>query len=1174
MNRGVLATAGLVLPPILLHRLWSGRRRSILSETIEDASPEKGSSSLPLPIGEYEVFLNFRGPDTRRQITDILYRFLVNLKIRTFKDNEEFRKGEAFPPRLAKAIEQSKIFVAIFSENYAHSKWCLGELAAFVERKEQEKGCIILPIFYLVDPRDVRCQTGPFEKAFQQHEKKFDEKTRQVWKDAMAKVGALEGWHIKSNDEQGATADLITGNVWSHLSKTYSVIETDHLIGIDHHTEAIKERMTLDSGGVTIVGIHGIGGIGKTTIAKAVYDKVAAQFDRCSFVENIRARLQQKDGVVNLQKHIISDIMRTRYADSIVNIGEGMRILKDRISCFKFLIVLDDVDEEFGFSEIFGKIEHNVSGSRFIVTSRDVKVLGTLTEESKLYRVREMNHAHALQLFSKYAFRKDSPPSSHETLSKDIVAVAAGLPLTVKVVGSLLFREEKYIWEEKLKQLKRTPEEKVAERLKISYDALNDEAKEIFLDIACFFIEMETKFPSYMWSDCSFFPTININILIQRSMIDIGEDNKFKMHDQLRDMGREIVRKENTKHPWKRSRIWSKQIALDMLRNRKGTNLVEGIRLNEFAEELGKECFMNLSELRYLDAKVKSLTGDCSMYLPNLRWLQLKIRTGEVLPKFSMENLVVLELLSPMKDDCGSLMHIKMANKLKVLKVFGHYGLTAFPEFPQSQSLEILHLLYFGSMSSPKDLDIGNLRNLNELQLRSCKVRKIRGGTIGMLKGLRVLEFRDFYCRKNLREVLADIGVLQFLEILRVDVKNGGAEYLFPWRNLLLGIKLPTSLKVLRTSSPVANLPELLDLEEMTVEDCDTFGLELPPADGDSNMWWKLSKLKSLKIKRTKLSLPTRLLLPSSLTTLHILECQELDWLPSLENLENLTQLVISSCPLIKEIPGLGSLLSLTKLSLVGCKALERLPSLASLSKLDELFTSACPLIVEIQGLEGLKSLQHLTIDSADNLTHLLGFGNLLFFNKLETITITNCPLLTSLSFHDLDDGDDGCGDCQLPAVLCSLRYLSISGTMLVLDILCQMLQLAQFPSLLTFSLKVMGIDNVDVELPLEWIGSMEKLAELTLSGLVSVWKLPFLSKLRNLKKLTIAGAPNLQEVEELAGLKSLEHLKLTGCTSLQRLPADDLSGLKQLQSIDISDCANLADQFTPRKTNLTALIR
>ncbi|CAI0417845.1 unnamed protein product [Linum tenue] len=957
MNRGVLATAGLVLPPILLHRLWSGRRSSILSETIEDVSPEKGSSSLPLPIGEYEVFLNFRGPDTRHQITDILYRFLVNLKIRTFKDDEEIRKGEAFPPSLAKAIEQSKIFVAIFSKNYAHSKWCLGELAAFVERKEQEKGRIILPIFYLVDPRDVRCQTGPFEKAFQQHEKKFDEKTRHVWKDAMAKVGALEGWHIKSNDD---------------------------------------------------------------------------------FVENIRGRLQQKDGVVNLQKHIISDIMRTRYADSIVNIGEGMRILKDRISCFKFLIVLDDVDEEFGFSEIFGKIEHNVSGSRFIVTSRDVKVLGTLTEESKLYRVREMNHDHALQLFSKYAFRKDSPPSSHETLSKDIVAVAAGLPLTVKV----------------------------------------------------------------------------------------------------------------------------------------GTNLVEGIRLNEFSEELGKECFMNLSELRYLDAKVKSLTGDCSMYLPNLRWLQLKIRTGEVLPKFSMENLVVLELLSPMKDDCGSLMHIKMANKLKVLKVFGHYGLTSFPEFPQSQSLEILHLLYFGSMSSPKDLDIGNLRNLNELQLRSCKVRKIRGGTIGMLKGLRVLEFRDFYCRKNLREVLADIGVLQFLEILRVDVKNGGAEYLFPWRNLLLGIKLPTSLKVLRTSSPVANLPELLDLEEMTVEDCDTFGLELPPADGDSNMWWKLSKLKSLKIKRTKLSLPTRLLLPSSLTTLHILECQELDWLPSLENLENVTQLIISSCPLIKEIPGLGSLLSLTKLSLVGCKAMERLPSLASLSKLDELFTSACPLVVEIQGLGGLKSLQHLTIDSAENLTRLLGFGNLLFFNKLETITITNCPLLTSLSFHDLDDGDDGCGDCQLPAVLCSLRYLSISGTMLVLDILCQMLQLAQFPSLLTFSLKVMGIDNVDVELPLEWIGSMEKLAELTLSGLVSVWKLPFLSKLRNLKKLTIAGAPNLQEVEELAGLKSLEHIKLTGCTSLQRLPADDLSSLKQLQSIDISDCANLADQFTPRKTNLTALIR
>ncbi|CAI0417900.1 unnamed protein product [Linum tenue] len=474
-----------LLPPLLiiLYKLWLGRRISNRANNVDNASrtldsiaSASGSADsdtlLPLPFGEYEVFLNFRGPDTRYQITDILFRFLVNLKIRTFKDDDELRKGEGIWPNLVEAIEQSKIYVTIFSENYAYSKWCLKELAVIVERQERNQGCIILPIFYMVDPRDVRHQSGPYLRAFRQHENFFDEETIRIWKAALNKVGALKGWHVKSNDEQGAIADLVTGLVWSHLSKN-NVLETDKLIGMDDHIEVVKERLALDSSCMTIVGIHGIGGIGKTTIAKAVYNKVSPQFDRCSFVEDVREMLQQRDD------------------------SAGIRIIKDRVSRFKFLIVLDD------------------------------------------------------------------------TLSNDIVSVAAGLPLTLKVVGSLLFQEEKVIWEDKLRQLKEIPEEEVVERLKISYDTLNEEAKQIFLDIACFFIGEDKDLPSYMWSDCDFFPISNINILRQRSMIEIEKKLLFHMHDQLRDMGREIVRQENIRHPWKRSRIWSKGKALDMLCNRK-----------------------------------------------------------------------------------------------------------------------------------------------------------------------------------------------------------------------------------------------------------------------------------------------------------------------------------------------------------------------------------------------------------------------------------------------------------------------------------------------------------------------------------------------------------------------------------------------------------------------------
>ncbi|CAI0417894.1 unnamed protein product [Linum tenue] len=1167
-----------LLPPLLiiLYKLWLGRRISNRANNVDNASrtldsiaSASGSADsdtlLPLPFGEYEVFLNFRGPDTRYQITDILFRFLVNLKIRTFKDDDELRKGEGIWPNLVEAIEQSKIYVTIFSENYAYSKWCLKELAVIVERQERNQGCIILPIFYMVDPRDVRHQSGPYLRAFRQHENFFDEETIRIWKAALNKVGALKGWHVKSNDEQGAIADLVTGLVWSHLSKN-NVLETDKLIGMDDHIEVVKERLALDSSCMTIVGIHGIGGIGKTTIAKAVYNKVSPQFDRCSFVEDVREMLQQRDGIIILQKHIISDILRVKnFAESIANNSAGIRIIKDRVSRFKFLIVLDDVDEKFRFDKILGNIKNFVSGSRFIITSRNVKVLSTLTDDCKLYKVLEMNHSHALQLFCNHSFKQDSPPSSYETLSNDIVSVAAGLPLTLKVVGSLLFQEEKVIWEDKLRQLKEIPEEEVVERLKISYDTLNEEAKQIFLDIACFFIGEDKDLPSYMWSDCDFFPISNINILRQRSMIEIASHDSHKpqllrMHDQLRDMGREIVRQESIRHPWQRSRIWSKKTTLDMLRNKKETNRVEGIRTSYEGdgEGLEKECFMNLSELRYFDIIATVLSVDFSSYLLNLRWLRLKIGYGGFMPKFCVENLGILELLSP----------VKMASKLKVLKLSGEF-LIEYPQFPHSRSLEVLYLENFGPQSSHEDLDIGNLLNLKVLLLRYCEVRSITGGTIGMMKGLRELNITDLRFQKNLREALADIGELQFLEILIVELRN---------ENLMLDTKLPPSLKVLVTPFPIANLPELLELEKLTVNECE---LKIPLADS-SNMWWKISKLKHLKLYRTKITIPINTslpLLPSSLTTLHIDSCSELECFPSLKNLENLTDLSIECCPILKEIHGLGglkslrtlsivqtacnldgleSLHSLTSLKLTGCDALERLPSMASLSKLLDLDISFCDSLTEIQGLGGLKSLRKFRIFCAKNLTHLLGFETLLSFNKMESLTIQYCLNLTSVQFHDLDD------ERLLEEVaLNSLRQLDICGTMPLLQIFCRMFQLSMFPCLTELTLTGLAHDYhyEDMELHLHGLESMVELVELSLHTMVSIRRLPSLSKLQNLKKLIVTYAPNLLEIEGLAGLKSLEHLSLTDCRSLERLPADQLSGLKQLESVYISGCTKLIDR-------------
>lgn len=170
-----------------------------------EGNPKRRKTHNPLPStaansssaagGEYEVFLSFRGGDTRKGFTDFLYHDLVDVGIRTFRDDNELRAGERIGPDLLKAIEESKISIPIFSKSYASSKWCLLELSKMVEC-HRNMGQKVLPIFYDVEPSDVRHQTGSYEHAFLQHEKRFDEKTVQGWKEALREVGELKGWEL------------------------------------------------------------------------------------------------------------------------------------------------------------------------------------------------------------------------------------------------------------------------------------------------------------------------------------------------------------------------------------------------------------------------------------------------------------------------------------------------------------------------------------------------------------------------------------------------------------------------------------------------------------------------------------------------------------------------------------------------------------------------------------------------------------------------------------------------------------------------------------------------------------------------------------------------------------------------------------------------------------------
>ena len=155
-------------------------------------------SSSSTPQWKYEVFLSFRGVDTRRGFTDHLYAALQRKGILTFRDDEELERGKSISPELLKAIEESRFAIVIFSRNYAFSTWCLVELAHIVKCMRERK-LMIWPIFYDVDPSDVRKQTGTFGQAFNDHQKRFKDniKTVEMWRAALREVANLSGWHLQ-----------------------------------------------------------------------------------------------------------------------------------------------------------------------------------------------------------------------------------------------------------------------------------------------------------------------------------------------------------------------------------------------------------------------------------------------------------------------------------------------------------------------------------------------------------------------------------------------------------------------------------------------------------------------------------------------------------------------------------------------------------------------------------------------------------------------------------------------------------------------------------------------------------------------------------------------------------------------------------------------------------------
>ncbi|CAI9297050.1 unnamed protein product [Lactuca saligna] len=604
---------------------------------------------------KYDVFLSFRGEDTRNTFVGHLYSALEQEGIFAYKDDETLPRGESIHPSLMKAIEESQIAIIVFSKNYCDSSWCLDELS-YIMKCRDTRGQIVMPIFYDVDPAQVRKPKRKYGEVFAKHE--LDNKTKvESWRKALVDASNLSGWepkHIANGHEAKGIKQIVVEISWKLQPATSSANE--NLIGIDARLQGLKLELQIGSGGVIMIGIWGVGGGGKTTLASSIYNEISTKFDSCCFVENIREE-SGRYGLGKLKEKILSEM-------GVNRAGGGRWLINNRFRHRKVLIVLDDVDNLDQLKALAGSHDWFGEGSRIIITTRDKHLL-TAHKVNAVYNIRLLNSDEAIKLFYKHAPRDKRPVEDYDHLSKEVITYAGGLPLALTVLGSFLCDKDIHEWRSALARLKEIPDTDIVEKLKISFDGLKPIEKELFLDIACFFRRERKDKAMKILGECGFHPVIGVKVLIQKALITISEYGEFDMHDLVQEMGHHIVRGEHPNNPEKHSRIWKE-------------------------EDVLKICAMDATtELEMIEA-IKVRYNMAYSYLPiaanmkNLRWIEY---AGEFMPSnFPQRKLCRLILFNSLQKQLWE--GYKLLPYLKTIELRQLDNLIMTPDFDGLPNLE------------------------------------------------------------------------------------------------------------------------------------------------------------------------------------------------------------------------------------------------------------------------------------------------------------------------------------------------------------------------------------------------------------------------------------------------------------------------------------------------------
>ncbi|CAN8274497.1 unnamed protein product [Cochlearia groenlandica] len=575
---------------------------------LDSTSPSfitSSSSRKKAKIWTHDVFPSFRGEDVRKNFLSHIHKEFRRKGITPFIDNE-IKRGESIGPELINAIRRSKIAVVLLSKYYASSKWCLEELVEIIKCK-QEFGQTVFVIFYETDPSHVKNLTGEFGDVFEKtcYGKTKEETER--WRRAFAEVAKIAGYDSR-NWPESEFVEKIAKETFRMLNDLFPY-EIRGFPGVESRSKELEELLMFDKADcIRTIGVLGMTGMGKTTVVNSVYKRNYRQFDGYCFLEDIENE-SKRYGLHNLQQKLLCKLFDEEYVDVKAH-GRLEEFLKN----MKLFIVLDNVTEKDQIEALVGQQEMYSNGSRIVITTRDKKLLENNADAT--YVVPKLNDKESMELFCLEAF-SDNLDSVEEyiDLSYKFVYYAKGHPLALKLLGSGLRHKEITYWMKKWERLKVMPDKGIQKALKMSYEALDDEQKSIFLDIACFFRSEKADFLSSILKSDRVNAEDVMRDLQDKCLITLSY-NRLEMHDLMHTMGKEIGYESSIKEVGKRSRLWNHKDIRHVLERNTGTECVRGIFLNMSNVEkikLSSAAFKRMSNLKFL----KFQHSHCSRWCDN-----------------------------------------------------------------------------------------------------------------------------------------------------------------------------------------------------------------------------------------------------------------------------------------------------------------------------------------------------------------------------------------------------------------------------------------------------------------------------------------------------------------------------------------------------------------------------